>query len=149
MNHYGTQAQNHWRTHLPQSYSQITDPTTFFTELGERVETQIVDLQIQLAGEDVRGEDFLAKVGRLNNAKMRAEEIVLREQVLITPEKTTYYDSELDRDVEETEQERAEAEREKGWIPLTEDPTHPYWRRKRAMELNPDYDEEEIRRFVP
>lgn len=133
MNHYGTQAQNHWRTYLPQSYSQITDPTTFFTELGERVETQIVDLQIQLAGEDVRGEDFLGKVGRLNNAKMRAEEIVLREQVLITPEKSMYYDPELDRDVEEPEE--SAATRGDGWI---------------VIDPNEEIDEveEELRRWV-
>jgi hypothetical protein len=134
MNHYGTQAQNHWRNYLPESYAQISDPATFFTELGERAETQIVDLQVQLAGEDIPGEGYLGKVGRLNNAKMRAEEIVLREEVLIAPEKTTYYDPELDLDVEEPEE--SEATRGDGWIVI--DPNKVI-----------DEVEEESRRFVP
>src|SRR5437879_3349161 len=105
MNHYGAQAQTHWRTYLPQSYAQIPDPETFFSEMGERVATQIADLQFQLAGDDLPGEGYLGKVGRLNNAKMRAEEIVLREQVLATPENTMRYDPDSDLDIEETDEE--------------------------------------------
>ena len=151
MNKYGTQAQTHWRDYLPERYAQITNPETFFTEMGERAANEIADLEVQLAGEDSPGEGYLGKVGRLNNARSRAEEMVLREEVLVAPEKATRYDPELDLDVGETQtdQARTDAERGEGWIPLTEDPTHPYWQRKRALERNPDLDEQEVRRFVP
>ena len=114
MNHYGVQAQTHWRTHLPRSYSEIPDPETFFTEMGQRTETRIADLQWQLAGSDQPGEGYLNKVGRLNNAKTRAEEIVLREEVLATPEKTTYYD--LDRDLDLTETDPTQPDPNDGWV---------------------------------
>jgi hypothetical protein len=41
MNHYGAQAMRHWRSHLPTRFAQITDPETFFTDLGEQVETEV------------------------------------------------------------------------------------------------------------
>lgn len=85
MNHYGAMAMRHWKTHLPERYAQIEDPETFFSQMGERASDQIRELQVQLAGPDTRGEDYMAKVGRLTNARMRAEEIVLSEEVLAAP----------------------------------------------------------------
>ena len=52
MNHYGAQAMRHWQSHLPTRFTQITDPETFFTELGEQVETEVEELTFQLAGDD-------------------------------------------------------------------------------------------------
>ena len=49
-----------------------------------------------LAGKDTPGEGYLEKVGRLNAAKMQAEEIVLAETVYSTVE---------DQDEDETDQE--------------------------------------------
>lgn len=153
MNQYGVQAQRHWREWLPTRYAQITDPTTFFTDLGQTVADQVIELSASIAGPDIPGEGYLGKVGRLNAARMQAEETLLREEVLLTPEKTSTYDPELDTDAqndeEETDQPRAHAQMTTGWIPVVEDPTHPYWQRIRAQELDPDYDEQEIRRFVP
>jgi hypothetical protein len=125
MNQYGTQAQAHWREWLPTRYSQIADPTTFFSDLGQRVSDQVIELSAQIAGPDIPGEGYLGKVGRLNNARMQAEEVLLREEVLLTPEKTSTYDPELDRDLEEpSEREmyeaRATAEMTRVWVPLTE-----------------------------
>lgn len=95
MNHYGVQAQRHWQQWLPTRYAQIPDPTTFFTDLGQRVSDQVIELSGWLAGPDIPGEGYLGKVGRLNNAKMRAEEMVLREEVLLAPEKTSTDDPDL------------------------------------------------------
>jgi len=86
MNRYATTARRHWERWLPQRFQSIPNPTEFFADLGEQVASQIEDLEAELAGEDPPGESYLAKVGRLNNARQRAEEFVLREQVLLAPE---------------------------------------------------------------
>ena len=86
MNHYGATAQRHWARWLPERYATIQDPDSFFSTLGEEAAQQIADLTLDLAGDDPPGEDYLVKVGRLNMARLQAEEIVLREQVLLTPE---------------------------------------------------------------
>jgi hypothetical protein len=86
MNRYGRLAQQHWTKWRPNQLSQIPDPETFFTDLGDEVETQIQALEIALAGNDPGGEDYLDKVGRLREARMTAESQVLREMVLLEPE---------------------------------------------------------------
>jgi hypothetical protein len=86
MNHYGVTAQRHWERWLPERYATIQNPDSFFSTLGEEAAKQIADLTLDLAGDDPPGEDYLVKVGRLNMARLQAEEIVLREQVLLTPE---------------------------------------------------------------
>ena len=60
--------------------------TRFFTELGEQAAGEIEELQMQLAGPDPVGERYLEKVGRLNAARMQAEEKVLAELILVAPE---------------------------------------------------------------
>jgi hypothetical protein len=86
MNRYGRLAQQHWAKWRPNQLSQIPDPETFFTDLGQEVETQIEALEIALAGDDPGGEDYLEKVARLRTARMTAESQVLREMVLLEPE---------------------------------------------------------------
>ncbi|MGI8665140.1 MAG: hypothetical protein ACR2N4_03790 [Jatrophihabitans sp.] len=86
MNRWGRQAHQHWATWRPNQLSQIEDPQTYFTELGETVETQIEALQIALAGDDPGGETYLQKLGRLRMARFDAEAQVLRELVLLPPE---------------------------------------------------------------
>ena len=63
-------------------FSQIQDPEKFFSDLGETVEFQIQDLQLHLAGPDpATPEHGLEKVGRLNMARLQAEEVVLADLV--------------------------------------------------------------------
>jgi hypothetical protein len=83
MNRYGTQAMRHWQQTDPARYQQIPDPETFFTELGEQVESEIQTLANALAGPDRPGETYMEKVGRLNMARFNAESDILREMVLI------------------------------------------------------------------
>ncbi len=64
----------------------MDDPSSFFSNLGEEVAARIEDLMADLAGDDPPGEAFMEKVGRLNMAGLRAEEIVLPETVLLPPE---------------------------------------------------------------
>jgi hypothetical protein len=86
MNKYGTLALVHWRRFLPLRFSQIDDPDSFFSDLGEQIETRIQDLSLQLQGDDPPGEDFLAKLGRLNMARLNAESQALQELALLEPE---------------------------------------------------------------
>lgn len=79
MNRYGARAQEYWQTFLPAEYATIADPESHFSELGERMGAQITSLALALAGDDPDGEDYLAKVGRLTMARLRAEEQVIRE----------------------------------------------------------------------
>ncbi|MGI8412391.1 MAG: TnpV protein [Solirubrobacteraceae bacterium] len=83
MNKYAQLAQRHWQRTDPDRYAQIEDPRAFFTALGERAETEIQAMADSLAGMDQPGETYLEKVGRLNMARLRAEEAILSELVWI------------------------------------------------------------------
>jgi len=89
MNKYGAMAQSHWRTWLPNRYAQVEDPSSFFSTLGTQVSEQIAALELDLADPDRPGEEFLARVGQRNMARMQAEEMVLRELVLLPAETST------------------------------------------------------------
>jgi hypothetical protein len=95
MNKYGRMAIRHWQTFLPDRLRAIpeSDQTRFFTELGEQAAAEIEELQMQLAGPDPVGEGYLEKVGRLNAARMQAEEKVLAELILLAPEEQDEDDS--------------------------------------------------------
>jgi hypothetical protein len=86
MNQYGVMARRHWERWLPSLFQSIPDPDNFFSTLGEEVGTQIADLSLDLAGSGPPGEPYLDRLGRLNMARLRAEEIVLPERVLLPPE---------------------------------------------------------------
>ena len=75
---------NHWQRTDPDRYAAIPDKEAFFAELGERAESEIQQLQDSLAGPDRPEESYLQKVGRLNMARLAAEEHVLRETLLIS-----------------------------------------------------------------
>ena len=125
MNHYGAQARKHWQEYLPQRYATLSDPSSYFSTLGEQAATQIADRTLELAGPDQPGEGYLGKVGRLNNAKMRAEEEILPELILIAPEQ----DGDPDPDGEQPRPTATDP-----WVPLVEDPTHPYWQQVAEQE---------------
>ncbi len=86
MNRYGQLAQEHWRRWLPTRYAAIPDPEAFLSTLGQEVRDQVADLSQQLEGPDLPGEGYLEKLGRLNMAKLQAEEQVLADLVYLPPE---------------------------------------------------------------
>ena len=86
MNEYGRMALAHWRRWRPLEFSTIEDHQEHFSILGQQAQQQIAELADQLAGPDPAGEGYLEKVGRLNNAKTRAQEVVLEDLVLVAPE---------------------------------------------------------------
>ena len=86
MNRYGRQAQEHWKIWRPNELSQIPNPETYFSNLGQEVQTQIEQLAAATAGADPGGEGYLAKLGRLRMARLTAEAQILHEMVLLPPE---------------------------------------------------------------
>jgi hypothetical protein len=124
MNHYGTMAQRHWQRWLPTRYATIQDPDSFFSTLGEEVAQQIGDLGLDLAGDDPAGEGYLERVGQLNMARLQAEEIVLKERVLLDPEPGTDPDP---QDLDEQSSPMGERDR-----PLIVDRSHPLWEQVNA-----------------
>lgn len=83
INKYGAIARSHWARTDPARFQAIEDPETFFAQLGEQAETQIQEMTDRLAGPDHPGEEYLQKVGRLNMARLQAEEAVLADLVWI------------------------------------------------------------------
>ena len=90
MNKYGHLAMRHRQRTDPDRYWAIpeSERQAFFSQLGEQAETEIQQLQDALAGPDPAGETYLAKVGRLNMARLQAEERVLGELILIPAPET-------------------------------------------------------------
>jgi hypothetical protein len=116
MNRYGAMAQSHWAWWLPQRYARISDPDSYFSTLGQETARQIDELAADLAGDDHPGEGYLAKAGRLTAARSQAEEIILPQQVLLTPE------PDASEDPEDNDPRPASGER-----PLIGDRNHPLW----------------------
>jgi hypothetical protein len=84
LNRFGRFALEAWSELAPSVLSQIPDPNKHFSELGEEAESQWADLWPQLAGPDSPGEDFFVKAGRIEAAKLQAEEMI-REELLTPP----------------------------------------------------------------
>jgi len=83
-NRYSEIAKQHWTRTDPARVKAIADPEAFFGQLGEQVESQVQELAQTLAGPDQPGEEYLQKVGRLNMARLQAEEVVMRDLVWIS-----------------------------------------------------------------
>lgn len=98
MNRYGAMAKEHWKRWLPERYGAIPDPDSFFSTLGEEAADQIGNLWPDLANQGGPEPDYLKRVGRLNMAKLQAEEIVLADLVLLDPEPGARADEEEDPD---------------------------------------------------
>jgi len=86
MNYYGQIAMDHWARWLPAQYAMIQNKDSFFLDLGSRASSRIDELALEFAGSDQPGETYLDKVGRLGEARHRAEQIVLSEMILLEPE---------------------------------------------------------------
>ncbi|BCQ01826.1 hypothetical protein TPCV2_07690 [Cutibacterium avidum] len=85
MNRYGSEIQRSWEMACPDEVRQMDNPEEFFESLGQQASRMISDLTTQLAGPDEPGETYFHKVGRLNRARMQAEEIA-RAEIMAPPE---------------------------------------------------------------
>lgn len=96
MTNYSQQAINTWKNLAPTAYEQIEDKEAFFNNLGELAADRVDQLSRQIAGDDPEDETYFQKVGRLNMAKLQAEEIVRHEILTPTPEYSGYEKEEED-----------------------------------------------------
>ena len=131
MNQYAAMARQYWTRWLPGRVEAMDDPDSFFSTLGDEVATEIEALSLELAGDDPPGEDYLTKVGRLNMARLQAEERVLAERVLLAPEPGT--DSEQENEPAEPE---TATPAEGRWVPVVEDPDDPWWQQAAQEETS-------------
>ena len=115
-NRYGAMARSHWARWLPQQYTTISDPDSFFSKIGQEAARQIDELTTELAGDGQPGEDYLARAGRLTAARSQAEEIILPQQILPPPEPGA------SEDPEENDPPPASTQR-----PLVIGRSHPMW----------------------
>jgi hypothetical protein len=101
MTHYQVLARRHWTRYAPKRVAALENPEEFFRVLGEQVHEQVTTLAARLAGPDLPDEDTLAKTGRLQAARLQAEEAVLTDLVwIVEPETSAAEDREaweLDR----------------------------------------------------
>jgi hypothetical protein len=81
VNHFGASAQRFWQNHQPARYAQLTDPETFFTDLGMQVASLSTELASLLAQKEPPRQDYLHEVARLQGARRVAEEIAMRQLV--------------------------------------------------------------------
>lgn len=84
MNEYGKRARQNWECLAPRALEKLLQAEPdYFQKLGERAQEEVEILQLSLAGPDLPEETYFQKVGRLNMAKMQAEEVVNHN--LLTP----------------------------------------------------------------
>lgn len=86
MNEYGREALSMWEQLAPTALAEIDEPSRHFSTLGEEALEQVTSLTAQLQGPDLPGETTFAKIGRIHNAKLRAEEIVRADLLMPPPE---------------------------------------------------------------
>lgn len=92
MNKYGMQALRHWKTHAPQRFQLIENPTRFFTELGLEAQGQITELARQiettpasvLAKTASSEQTYLQDVAHRMTALRIAEEVVMQQLAWIS-----------------------------------------------------------------
>lgn len=135
---YGAQAQAHWTRWRPRQLAQIPDPEAFFADLGEQVEQLVDQVASDLAGQDVSGESYLAKVGRLRMARFDAEAQVLRDLVLLPPEEPPATTATSPATTTTTSSSSSwtstpDGAPQAGWLPTVLTPDHP-----RYSELDED-----------
>lgn len=95
MNGYGRLALSMWQQLAPTALAEMDDPSRHFSMLGEEALEQVTTLTAQLEGPDLPGETTFDKIGRIQNAKLRAEEIVRADLLMPPPEVQDLTDDEI------------------------------------------------------
>lgn len=83
MNDYGQRALDHDRTHHPDRFEVIADPSAHYEAVGERAQTAVTDLRDQILGPQRPEETLDQYRNRSHQALRQAEELVLHE--ILTP----------------------------------------------------------------
>lgn len=80
-NRYAAMARSHYETHLPERLAEIpeSERDSFFSTLGEQIADLVESYELALRGPDPTGEEFMARLGRFQMARLQAEERALAE----------------------------------------------------------------------
>lgn len=84
MNKHGQHAMETMKNHDPETFKEIQDPQTYFSNLGEQIGEEIGDVMDSLIQRDTHGRSTLEIIGERNMAKMRARELVYQEMIYST-----------------------------------------------------------------
>ncbi len=86
MNRYAQIALDQHRRNRPLEHALIDDPTRFFTQIGETIQTDITNLRDQVLGPQGPDETIEDYRARSQQALATAEELVLTDHYLFQPE---------------------------------------------------------------
>jgi len=79
MNRYGQMALERMEQFQPEVLAGIKDRDSYFSSLGEDLESQITELAERIVGPDRPGEEYLTKLARLREARLTAESEIMRQ----------------------------------------------------------------------
>ena len=86
MNQYGHKALEFWHRHRPTELAAIEDPEQHFTDLGAKISQAIEALTDQIVPPRTLTGEQSVDLPRVNEARMTAEDEVLRQMVYSTDE---------------------------------------------------------------
>jgi hypothetical protein len=104
MSGYETRLRNHWLLHRPGELAGMADPDSFFSDLSNQIQTRVEELAELIAGPARPGERYLARLGRLREARISAESDVLGQILTVEdpltpwPAPSSWLTGELDPD---------------------------------------------------
>ena len=88
MNRYGLRAQRYYARWAPKALAEISDPETFFTELGELIQGQVLLISQEMESTLDPTAPYLERVSQLRAVQRDAEEVAMTDNVyrLVLPE---------------------------------------------------------------
>lgn len=81
MNTYGLRAQRYYRRWAPLALAEITDPETFFTDLGEQIQGQVLQVSQEMESTLDPTVPYLERVAQLRAVQRDAEEVAMTDLV--------------------------------------------------------------------
>ena len=86
MNRYGAMAKSHWQEWMPGRYRRLEDPDRYFEQLGEWAQIEIEALVTAMLATEPADLTEQQKPGWRAMARLNAEDQIIRELILISPE---------------------------------------------------------------
>jgi len=111
-------AERHWRTFLPDRYSEIENPAAFFAEMGRELHAEILERAEEIVRSRGSTGEWVRNLGQREEARRTAESEVLREKVLLPAEPG----SPMDEEVPEPEEVLGRGSTD--WMPMSEHRSH-------------------------
>lgn len=81
MNKYGLRAQRYYSRWAPLALAEISEQETFFTDLGEQIESQVLLISQEMESTLVPTAPYLERVAQLRAVQQDAEEVAMTELV--------------------------------------------------------------------